>query len=245
MIWLAVVAMGLVAGTVGGVIGFGGSVLLIPVLTVAFGAKQAVPIMAVAALLANIGRVMVWWRELDWRAAGGFALTAMPGAALGAHTLVSLNELAVEIGLGCFLILAAPARRALTARGFRMTRAGLALLGAPLGFLTGLVASTGPINTPFFLAYGLTKGAFVGTEAAASLGMYVSKAGTFQLLGALDAEIALRGLLVGAMLMLGARLAKGLVLRFEPAQFRVLMDAVLIVAGASILLNALWMASRA
>jgi hypothetical protein len=240
MIWLAVIVMGLVAGTVGGVIGFGGSVLLVPVLTMAFGAKQAVPIMAVAALLANLGRVLVWWREVDWRAAGGFALTALPGAALGARTLVNLNELAVEIGLGCFLILAAPARRALTARGFRVSRAGLALIGAPLGFLTGLVASTGPINTPFFLAYGLVKGAFIGTEAAASLAMYVSKAATFQLLGALGAEIALRGMLVGAMLMLGAWLAKGLVLRFEPAQFRLLMDGVLVLAGTAILANALY-----
>jgi uncharacterized membrane protein YfcA len=238
MIWLAVIAIGLVAGTIGGVIGFGASVLLLPVLTMAFGAKQAVPIMAVAGLMANLARVLVWWREIDWRAVGAFALCAAPAAALGANTLVRLNELWVEIGLGVFLIVAAPVRRALTARGFRLNRAGLALTGLPIGFLTGMVASTGPINSPMFLAYGLTKGAYIGTEAAASLAMIVPKAGMFQLLGALGPEVALRGLIVGAMLMLGTRLSKGLVLRFEPAQFRLVIDAVLIIAGVSILANA-------
>ncbi|MEQ9641861.1 MAG: sulfite exporter TauE/SafE family protein [Alphaproteobacteria bacterium] len=243
MIWLAIIALGLVAGTVGGVIGFGGSVILIPALTIAFGAKQAVPIMAVAALLANGGRVLIWWRATDWRAVAAFALTAAPGAALGARTLIALNEAWIEIGLGCFLIALVPIRRWLAARGFVLKLAGLALVGAPLGFLTGLVASTGPVNAPVFLAYGLTKGAFIGTEAASSLAMFVTKAGAFSLFGALPPEVALRGLIVGATLMTGAWLAKRLVERFEPAQFRLLIDAVVVIAGLSILANAYYAAN--
>lgn len=238
MIWLVVLGMGLVAGTVGGIIGFGGSVMLIPVLTLAFGAKQAVPIMAVAALLANGTRVAVWWREIDWRAVAAFALAAAPAAALGARTLVALDEAWLEVGIGGFLIALVPIRRWLTARGFTLSRVGLALAGAPLGFLTGLVASTGPVNAPAFLAYGLAKGAYIGTEAAASMSMFLTKTGTFSLLGALPPEVALRGLIVGAALMVGTWLAKPLVQRFEPGQFRLLIDAVVIGAGVAILTNA-------
>jgi hypothetical protein len=116
--------------------------------------------MAIAALIGNAARICVWWRDVDWRAAGAFAITAAPGAAFGAQTLIALNEYWVEIGLGIFLIIVVPLRRAMSRAGRTVTLAGLAIAGAPLGFLTGLVASTGPINAPLFLAYGLTRGSY-------------------------------------------------------------------------------------
>ena len=50
------------------------------------------------------------------------------------------------------------------------------------------VLSTGPLSVPLFLFYGLTKGAFLATEAAGSLGIYLSKSVTFQRFGALDGQ---------------------------------------------------------
>ena len=44
--YLLILALGLVAGCVGGVIGTGSSIILLPVLVYTFGPKQAVPIMA-------------------------------------------------------------------------------------------------------------------------------------------------------------------------------------------------------
>lgn len=208
-------------------------------LTFAFDAKQAVPIMAVAALVGNAARIAVWWREVDWRAVGAFAATAVPGAALGANTLVALDERWVEVGLGVFLMAVVPLRAAMERAGRRVTLGGLAAVGGPLGFLTGLVASTGPVNAPIFLAYGLTRGAFIATEAASSLAMYVTKAGIFQTLGALPWDVVLRGLVVGATLMAGAMLARKLVLRLAPGQFGLLMDVLLLASGAGVLWKAL------
>ena len=65
---LFTLAVGLIAGTVGGVVGTGSSIMLLPVLVWSFGPKQAVPIMAVAAVMANLARLAAWWREVDWRA---------------------------------------------------------------------------------------------------------------------------------------------------------------------------------
>ena len=48
-----VLATGLVAGTIGGIVGFGSSIMLMPVLMIVFGPLQAVPIMAIAAILAK------------------------------------------------------------------------------------------------------------------------------------------------------------------------------------------------
>ena len=68
MDWAIVLALGLVAGTVGGIVGFGTAIILLPALVIVFGPREAVPIMAITAILANLSRVGVWWREVDWKA---------------------------------------------------------------------------------------------------------------------------------------------------------------------------------
>jgi uncharacterized membrane protein YfcA len=236
MIWLAVLALGLGAGTLSGIVGFGASIMLMPALMLAFGPQQAVPIMAIAALLANLSRVLVWWREVDWRANAFYCVTAVPAAALGARTLLLLEPRIVEGILGLLFLLMIPMRRWLFARGLRIKAWHLTLVGAGIGFLSGMVASTGPINTPFFLAYGLVKGAYISTEALGSMAIGITKAIVFQRFDALPLETVARGLVVGASLMIGSRLAKGFVLRLDAHQFRTIMDCLL--AGAGLVL--LW-----
>ena len=236
MIWLGMLALGLFAGTLSGIVGFGASIMLMPVLMLAFGPQEAVPIMAIAALLANFSRVLVWWRDIDWRANAYYCVTAIPMAALGARTLLVLDPRVVEGVLGGLFLLMIPARRWLFARGMRVEAWHLTLVGAVIGFLSGMVASTGPINTPFFLAYGLVKGAYLATEALGSMAIGLTKAIVFQRFDALPLETVGRGLFIGASLMVGSRLAKGFVLRLEADQFRLLMD--LLLAGAGLVL--LW-----
>jgi uncharacterized membrane protein YfcA len=236
MTWAAILALGLVSGTLSGIVGFGASIMLMPVLMLAFGPLEAVPIMAIAALLANFSRVVVWWREVDWRANAYYCATAIPAAALGARTLLILEPRIVEGILGAMFLLMIPARRWLLARGLRINAWQMALVGAGIGFLSGMVASTGPINTPFYLAYGLVKGGYLATEALGSMAIGITKAIVFQRFNALPWETVARGLVIGATLMIGSRLAKGFVLRLDAHQFRVLMDCLL--AGAGLML--LW-----
>ena len=148
MIWLGMLALGLVAGTLSGIVGFGASIMLMPVLMLAFGPQEAVPIMAIAALLANFSRVLVWWRDIDWRANAYYCVTAIPMAALGARTLLVLDPRVVEGVLGGLFLLMIPARRWLFARGMRIEAWHLTLVGAVIGFLSGMVASTGPDQHP-------------------------------------------------------------------------------------------------
>lgn len=235
-----VLLLGLVAGTVGGIVGFGASIMLLPALVLVFGPREAVPIMAIASLMANASRVVVWWRVIDWRAAAVYAATGMPAAALGARTLLALPVGQVEAALGLFFIAMIPLRRWLARRHWRLPLWQLALVGAVIGFLTGIVVSTGPISTPFFLAHGLVKGAFLGTEALGSLAVYAAKVLTFRSLGALPLDMAVKGVIVGSSLVAGAFVAKRVVLALDAAKFRLLMDGLLLVAG----LTMLWAAWR-
>jgi uncharacterized protein len=206
--FLFVLAVGLVAGTISGIVGTGSSIMLMPVLVYQYGPKQAVPIMAIAAVMANLSRILAWWREVDWRACAAYSITGIPAAALGARTLLALPSHAVDIAIGL------------------------------IGYITGIVVSTGPLSVPLFLFYGLTRGAFLATEAASSLGLYLSKSVTFQRFGALTPDIALKGLIAGASLMSGAFIAKRFVLRLEPEVFRLVMDGIMLAAGLSLLWSA-------
>ncbi len=239
MEWLLVLAVGLAAGTLGGIVGFGTSIMLLPPLVLAFGPREAVPIIAITALMANASRAAVWWREIDWKVCAVYSATAAPAAALGAATLLRLNPRLVEAAIGAFFLLMIPARRALAASGFRFRLWHLAVAGAGIGYLSGIVASTGPINTPIFLGYGLVKGAYIGTEAMASLSKYLAKAITFNQLGALPWPIVAKGLIVGSTVTVGSYLAKRFVLRLRPEQFRLLMEALMAAAGVTMIAAAL------
>ncbi len=230
-----VLAMGLVAGVMSGVVGTGASILLLPVLALTEGPKAAVPIMAVASVMANLAKLASWWRVVDWRACAAYAAAGIPAAALGARTLLVLPPRAADLALGIFFLAMVPAGHALGRRDWRLGRLQLAAAGGVIGFLTGIVASTGPLSVPAFLAAGLTGGAFLATEAASSLAIYLSKAATFRSLGALPLSLMLRGLVIGASVMAGAFAGRLAVVRLTPRQFRLLLDLVLLVAGLAML----------
>jgi uncharacterized membrane protein YfcA len=236
--FLFVLAVGLVAGTISGIVGTGSSIMLVPVLAYEFGPKEAVPIMAVAAIMANFSRILAWWRDIDWRACAAYALPAIPAAILGARTLLVLPSHFVDICIGIFLIVMVPVRHWMARHALKASPLHMAIGGAIIGYLTGIVVSTGPLSVPLFLAYGLTKGAFLATEAASSLAIYVSKTLTFQHFGALPIDILIKGLISGSSLMAGAFIAKRFVLRMDPAVFRLVMDGLMIVSGLSMLWNA-------
>ena len=210
MIWLAVLVLALIAGTIGGIVGFGSSIMLMPALVLAVGPKDAVPVMAIAGLMANLSRTVVWWHAVDWRVVAAFSVTAVPMTALGARTMVALDARHIQIALGIFFIAMIPARRWLLAAGFRIGLSGMALAGACIGFLSGLVTLIGPINTPFFLAYGLVKGGFISTEATASLLMGFTRTGVFHTFGLLPIETLVQGFIVGSAVTVGSWLSKKL-----------------------------------
>jgi uncharacterized membrane protein YfcA len=235
---LLVCAVGLVAGVLGGVIGFGTTIMLMPPLVHFYGPMQTVPIIALVATVANFSRVLIWWREVNWKLCGVYSLTGVPGVVLGANTLVQINPRAIELLLGGFLLFMIPARRYLRRLNFKPGLWQMALVGGVIGYLTGMVASTGAINTPFFLAFGLVKGAYIGTEAASTLSVFIAKSITYQQLGVIDQRAIVQGLLIGVFVLIGSAFSKRLVLQIPEHRFIQLMEAVMLFSGLSIL----WMA---
>ncbi|MEU5940922.1 sulfite exporter TauE/SafE family protein [Micromonospora sp. NPDC047548] len=146
------------------VTGFGGGVLLLPVFTALFGLRVAVPVPTLAQLSSNGARVWLNRRELHWPLTGRFALGAVPFALAGALVLAHAPLAALKRLLGVFLLVVVAWRR-WKPRPERPGERTFTVVGAASGLGSALLGSVGPLTAPFFLAYGLTRAAYVGTEA--------------------------------------------------------------------------------
>lgn len=232
-------SLGLGAGVLGGVIGFGTTIILMPALVYFYGPIQAIPIIALVATVANVSRIFLWWSAINWRVCLVYSLGGVPAVVLGVNTLVVLNERLVEMTLGIFLIALIPIRRWMRKKNFYLKLWQMTVVGAVIGYLTGIVATTGAINTPFFLAYGLTKGAFLGTEAASTLSILFTKGITFHQLGFLNVAAIIQGFFIGIFVLIGAIFSKRIVLALPEKKFLLLMEFVMFASGISILLMTL------
>lgn len=231
LLWIPLLSIALVAGTIGGVVGFGSAVILLPVCAYAFGAAQAVPILTVAALIGNLSRAAFSWRETDWPAVGVYVLGAVPAAMAGAFIFVELDAALIHRLLGAFILLMIPARRWAARRSLAIRRWHLLPVGAAMGLLSGVVGTAGPVNAPFFLAYGLVKGAYLATEALGAAAVHLTKSAVYGRFAALDAETVGYGLIIGLALIGGSWLGKCIVLRLDTPAFVAIVEALLAVAG--------------
>jgi hypothetical protein len=66
-------------------------------------------------------------------------------------------------------------------------------IGAASGLGSALLGSVGPLTARFFLAYGLTRAAYIGTEAAAALTMHLTKTAAYGAGDLLTSRVLLYG----------------------------------------------------
>lgn len=231
-----VLVAALAAGTIGGTVGFGSAVVLVPVLTAAFGATATVPLLTVCSLFGNASRAAFSWKEIEWRAAGWYVLGGAPAAALGARVFVEFDAAVVQRMLALFILAMIPAGRLANRLRWRVRPWQLLPVGAAMGFLSGLVGTTGPINAPFFLAAGLVKGAFLGTEALGAAAVHATKTAVYGRFAALDMRMLLIGLAIGLMLVGGSYLGRRIVDRLDAAKFRVAVEIMMVASAVLMIL---------
>ena len=239
MVYVLIAICGIVAGAISGVVGTGSSIILLPVLSLAFGPKAAIPIMGIAAIVGNASRVVVWRRQISLRAFACYSVTAVPAAVLGVRTLWIMPAEISNFCIGLFFFVLIGLRRGMRTRGLRLGPRQMAFTGGVVGYLAGVVYSTGPLTIPIFAGFGLAKGALLATEAAASIAVHLAKTFAFGAVGGLPLPVLCNGLVVGATLAVGTFLGKRFVLGMSEATFSLLIDAMLACAGLVMTGNAL------
>lgn len=244
-------ALLLATGVGVGLLGGGGSLLVLPVLTQVLGqsaqeaATASLVIVTVAALAAGVGHARQ--RNVCWRHAGMFTAAALPAIVLGTALADTASTDALLVVFAALMLGAAFA----LARG-RETRARRdgrtpcpstrplwdTGLGAAVGFLTGLLGIGGGfVVVPVLaLVLGMPMHSAVGTSLAVIAGTGALGIG-IHLLGGRELDLAVTGSLTLVM-ALGALAGSRLAGRFsEPAlasAFAALLTAVALYLVASV-----------
>ena len=84
---------------------------------------------------------------------------------------------------------------------------------------------------PFFLAYGLVKGAYIGTEALSTVVMHVAKLIAYKQSAILPLHAVLAGLALGPIMVGGSFAGKRIVDRLSERVFVVIIELTLLAAG--------------
>ena len=90
---------------------------------------------------------------------------------------------------------------------------------------------------PFFLAHGLLRGAYIGTDALATVFMQISKLAVFGGADMLGPRALTAGLTLAPFMIAGAFAGKHIVDRVPERVFVILIEITLVVAGLGFLLR--------
>lgn len=235
--WVGLGAVALAASTLAAITGFGGAAVLLPALVAAFGVREAVPILTVAQLIGNGARVWFNRGELDGRVVGWFALGGVPMALAGGYLFARAPSGALTRLLGAFLLLIVVWRHVRPSRSRSFPAPAFVAVGAGGSLLSALLGSVGPLMAPFFLAYGLVKGAYIGTEALSTVIMHVTKLVAYQQTSVLSVAGATIGLALSPVMILGSFIGKRVVDRLPGHVFVAVIELVLLTAGSLFLIR--------
>ncbi len=100
-----------------------------------------------------------------------------------------------------------------------------------------MLGSVGPIMAPFFLAYGLFKGAYIGTEAACTVVMHTTKLIAYGGAGVVRRSATVTGLALAPVIVAGSWLGKRILDRVSERVFVLLIDVVLVVSGTLLIVR--------
>ena len=87
-----------------GAVGFGGGMILLPVITYFFGVEVAVPVSTISQLMSNLSKMGFGWKDIDWKKAGQYLIFAAPLTALGAYGFAKVDKVLMTRILCVFLI---------------------------------------------------------------------------------------------------------------------------------------------
>jgi uncharacterized membrane protein YfcA len=234
--WALAVAGALAGSIVGGVAGFGAGITLLPVLIFLVGVRAAIPVLTVTMLFGNLARV--WWSRRDVNApvALTFLAGAVPATALGAMLYAGTTTEWLSRLIGGFMLIAVPFRRLLNASGFVVRLRHFPVVGAGVGALSSVLVATGPVATPFFLAYGLRRAAYIGTEGSCMMVLHLTRGAVLARYALLTWDAIALGCVLGATMFLGSWLARWLLDRMSERLFLWIVEGLLVVMGLQFLL---------
>src|SRR6516165_3561243 len=236
---LLVAGVALLAAVIGGLAGYGTGALMPLVLVPLIGAEPVVPIIAISAIFTNLSRSAAYFRYADRRRSAIVIAAAAFTTALGAYGYTRLTNAGAALVIGTMLIASVPLRRLLRRRAVKIGDRTLAAGAVGYGVLVGGTAGSGVILLSLLMAAGLEGASVIATDAVISVVTSLIKISVFGLAGVLTAQVIAFAVLIGAIALPRAFLAKAFVERMPVHVHTAILDAAVIVGGTVMMSAAL------
>jgi hypothetical protein len=133
--------------------------------------------------------------------------------------------------IGTMLILSVPLRRLLKRHDVRIGDTGLGLGAVGYGVVVGGTSGSGVILLSLLMAVGLEGAAVIATDAVVSLATSVIKISVFGLAGVVTPQVFAFAVLIGAVSLPGAFLARAFVERMPVHIHTAILDVAVIIGG--------------
>lgn len=228
----AVAFTAVVAGAVASIAGFGVGSLLTPLLTVRYGAKVAVALVAIPHAIATFIRLWRLRSSISWPVLRSFGVTSAAGGLVGGYIFTQAGGELLARVLGGLLVFVGIAELIGVTQRMRFSGATAWIAGGISGIFGGMVGNQGGIRSAGLLAFDLSPREFIATAAVIALivdlvrtPLYMWEAGSEMLAALRIMTIATVGVVVGTFA------GSYILLRLSAAVFRRVIGAVLLVLG--------------
>jgi uncharacterized membrane protein YfcA len=238
--WAVMAAAATLAAWVGSVAGTGGTTILLPVLVPLLGVKDALPVLTICNFTANASRAWINRREIETTVVVWFLVAGVPCTLLGAYLFTRSSPEVLLKFLGALLIALILWRhvgKRFTKREWHIRHPRtFAPVGGGFGFLYGFTEGVGALMAPFFLAYGLVRGAYIGTDALGTMVLQGTKLAVFGQFDVLHGKVLLLGLTLAPFMVLGSWVGKRTMKHVPATWFTRIVEVTVLVSGVSFLL---------
>ncbi len=235
---LLVAGVALFASVLGGVAGYGTGALMPLILVPMVGAETVVPIIALAGMLTNTGRMIAFWKHVEWHRALIVIAGAVPPCVITAYGYTMLTGKGAQLVIGAMLMLTVPLRYALRRRAIVLSDRGLLYGSIGYGTAVGGTVGAGVVLLSLLMAAGLQGPAVIATDAMLSIAIGISRLMVFGFAGALTPKVIAYALLIGVIAFPGAFLARAFVKRMPLHVHTAILDAVVLIGGAVMVFGA-------
>lgn len=232
------IVVGLAAGLLSGSVGFGGGMILLPVITYFYGVEVAVPVSTIAQMLSNLSRVVMGWKEIDWRAVGMFLLLAVPFTALGAFGFAKAPKGPMTIVLCSFLIVFA-VMKLMGKMRLPHRPSTMVVGGGVTGLVNGLLGISGPLSSAVFLTLELAPVSYIASEATTAAVMHIVKAIVYGKLNLMSDSIFLSGCGIGCAMILGNFIAMSFIRNVNKKLYQKVVAGIMIAVSLWLIVSQL------
>lgn len=223
------------ASALSGSAGFGGALLLLPILSKTVGIRMAVPILTIAQLIGNLSRAFLGFKEIKWKPVLIFIMGAIPMSIIGALSFVKVPKEIITRGIG-FAIILFVILKYFKILKFKVSNKTMFIGGCIVGLLSGLIGSAGPIGAALFLSLNFPPVSYISSEAVTAIAMHISKIIVYQKYLGIGLYALSIGLFMGLAMVLGTWVGKKIIGKIPQEKYITFVGVLMVIIGFQMLI---------